>query len=125
MAAEQRLQAGMIDGRKITVDIATKHIFMIIPPTFIALDGAVRAFAVSIGVAVMNEAPIEQRGHDLAQRMMYDTVAKRRGRNQTWLWITHLDFHEMSWLPGSGDQFSFQAQQIPLKTRGEGCGTSP
>jgi len=111
----------VIDGRKIQVDIASQHVFVVVPPTFVPVHGAVRALGFAIGVAVVNEAAVEQRRNDFAKRMMDDTVAKRCGGNQAGLWIMHLDFDETARPPGAVVQFALQAQQVALQS-GRECG---
>jgi hypothetical protein len=67
-----------VRGRSLEIakQVAEQHVSAPVTPVFVLFDGAVRALARAVGVAVMDEAMVEQRFHDGAQRVMHDTVAE-------------------------------------------------
>ena len=55
---------------------------MAVAPAFVCVDGAMRALALAVGVAVVDEAALEERRDHRAQRVVHDAVAERRGGDQ-------------------------------------------
>ena len=75
-----------------------------------------RAFAHTIGVRIENKAALENRLDDIAQCVMRDAVAKRRGADQAALRLVNVKAGVSSRLISLGAEFFLQAQQIVFQT---------
>ena len=61
MRRRNRFQVRVIDRREVAVDVAAQYVAVTVAPAFVARDGAMRALALAVGVAVIDEAALEQR----------------------------------------------------------------
>ena len=64
-----------------------------VPVVLITRDGAMRALAHPIGIAVIDEAALEERRHHRAQRVVNDAIAKRRGGHPAALGLHDFEFN--------------------------------
>ena len=69
----------MIQRGEVLDDIHAQHVAIAPGELLQPVDGPVRAFADPVGVAVGDEARLEQRLDDVAQRMVHHPIAKGRG----------------------------------------------
>ncbi len=80
----------MIDAREKLPHVAGQHVTVLAGERLAAIQRPMRALADPVGVAVSDEAALESRLDDVAQRMMHHPVAERRSRNQallgSWMW---------------------------------------
>ena len=68
-------QNEMIDRREVLADVGAQHIAIAARELLETVDGAMRAFADAIGVAIRNEHALEARLDDRAQGVVDDAVA--------------------------------------------------
>src|SRR5271156_1234088 len=111
-AAEIVFQYPMVDRREIPVDVGAQHEAVTVPVALVALQGAMRALAHSVGVAVEDEATLEQGLDDGAQRVVHDPVAERCGRDHPRLGILDAHCDIAAGLPTATQQFAFEPQAL-------------
>ena len=81
-ARQRATQDGVVDRREELLDVALQDVAVAAGERRAAVEGAVRALADAVGVAVGDEAALEDRLDEVAQRVVDDAVAERRGGNQ-------------------------------------------
>ena len=72
----------MVDAGKELAHIALQDVAVAAGILLAAIQGAVRAFADPVGVAVVDEAALKERLDHVAQGVVHDPVAKGRGADQ-------------------------------------------
>ena len=69
----------MVDGWEIAVEVASEHMAEPVLERLVTGDGPMRALSRAVGVAVMDEAPLEKRFRNGAEGMMNDPVPEGSG----------------------------------------------
>ena len=111
----------MVDGGEVTVDVATQHMMETVAEPLVASDRAVRALALAVGIAVMDEAAIEDRFADRAESVMDNSVTKGRGGYDTVFRIEDFDGLVAARTIAPAFEFPLQAQNLLFQI-GEKCG---
>ena len=117
---EVALQDRVVDGREVAVDVAAEHVPEAVAELLVAGDGPVRPLPDAVRVAVVDEAPLEDRLADLAEGVVHDPVAERRGRDEPVLRVEHLDDRVTPRPVHAAREFAFEAEDLSLEVREEG-----
>jgi hypothetical protein len=79
------------------------------------VNGAVRAFAATVGITVGDKLRLKQRLNDVAQGMMYHAIAKRRGTDLALFGLVDGEMHVFAGLVSEMRQFFLEVQQMISK----------
>ena len=111
----------MVDGGKELLDIALQHIAMAAGEVLAAVQRPMGAFAHAVGVGVVDEAALEERLHNIAERMVHHPITKGRGRNQPPLGFVDGEAGIGAGAIGFFGQFGLDLQQILRRIHLEAC----
>ena len=89
--AQVALEDFMVDGGEVAVDVAAQDMAETVAEPLVAGDGPVRALAGAVGVAVVDEAALEEGLGDRAEGVVDHPVAERRGGDDAVLGVEDLD----------------------------------
>lgn len=121
-SAEVPFQDRVIDGGKISVDVAAQHMTRAVAELLIPRHAGMGSFADAVGETVIDEATLEDWLDDMTERMMDDTVSKRSGGDTSRLRILDLDHRVFPRRPTLFSQLSFEAQAFSFQMSHERSG---
>ena len=81
----------MVDGREVAVDAAAQDVAEAVAEPLVAGDGPVRTLAGAVGVAVVDEAALEQRLAHRAEGVVDHPVAEGGGGDDAVLGVEDFD----------------------------------
>ncbi len=119
-APQVLLQDGVIDRRKVAIDVAAQHLAEAVSEALVAGDGPVGPLAQAVGVAVVDEALLEERPDDGAQGVVDHPVGKGRGGDVSGLGVVNRDLDIAARAPGPRLEVSLQSEQLRLQPGHEG-----
>ena len=119
--AHVRLQHRVVDGWEVAVEVATQHRRVAVAEALVAGHRPVRALAEAVGVAVEDEAALEDGLDDRAQRMVHHPVPERGGGDRARLGVADGDFHIAPRPPRAREQLAFEAQDLRFQIGEKGC----
>ena len=121
--AQVPLEYFVVDRREIAVDVAAQHMAEAVAERLVSAYGAVRAPALAVGIAVVDEAALEQGFAHRVQRLVHHPVAKRRGGDDPALRIVDRKLLVAPRQVGAIQELMFEAQYLRLQVREKGGGT--
>ena len=111
----------VVNGWKVTPDVATQHVIEAIAIVLVSPDGTVYPPTRPIRIGVIDEARFEKRFDYLAQGMMHDAIAKGCGRYASMFGIVDVDDQVSTGLPCPGCQFALDCKCFGFKPRVKRC----
>ena len=92
LPAEQRFEDTVVDRWKILLDVALEDIITLATERCKPIDRFMRSLPFPAGVRIEDERPIENRFNHVAERVMHDPVAIRRGTDFPQLRLVNVEF---------------------------------
>ncbi len=99
----------MVDRWEELAHVTTQRVAILTSKVLAAVQGAMGAFAHPVGVAVVDETPLEDGLDDVAQGVVDDSISERSGADQPPLGLEDEEAVIRARLVGLGHQFLLQA----------------
>ena len=105
----------MVNRGEELLDIARQDVTIAAQKMRATVEGGVRAFADLVGVAVVDELPLQQRADDVHQRMMRDAITEGRGTDFSPLGVVDGETAVAARRLRSVAQFGLQSDQLAFE----------
>ena len=115
LPAEQRFKDTVVDRWKILLDVAFENIVTLATERCKPIDRFMRAFVPSASIRIEDKRPIENRFNDVAERVMHDPVAIRRGTDFPQLRLVNVEFMIRAGAIGARLQLLLQAIEFSFQ----------
>jgi hypothetical protein len=108
---------GVVNGWKIPEDIAPQNMGIPVTVLFVSRNSPVRAFMATVGVAVVDKAPLKNRLDHRANSMMDHPVTKGCGGYAPRLWLADVYHHVAPRVPGAVVERTLEPQNFRFQMR--------
>jgi hypothetical protein len=120
--AKVGLQDLVVDGREVAIDVAPQDMAVAIAEALVPRHSTVGAFADPVGIAVVDEAALEDRPDDVVECMVHNPISEWRRRNHPAFRVVHLEGQIPPRLVCLRVQLPFEPQQLGFEIGHEGGG---